>query len=157
MINIGDKAPDFCLLDTYEKEVCLSDYLGKWVVLYFYPKDNTSGCTIEAIDFSEELSSFSRYNAAIIGVSPDSTKSHQNFVQQKALRIQLLSDPDHKALNLYGAWQPKKLYEREFMGVQRSTFLIDPNGAVVHVWSNVNAFGHAETVRDKLFELQTTA
>ena len=155
MIKIGDKAPDFCLPDQDDKEVCLKDLKGKWVVLYFYPKDNTSGCTKEAIGFTENKKEFEKLGAVILGVSPDSTKSHRNFIAKKELNITLLSDTEHKILEMYGAWQLKKMYGREYYGVVRSTFLISPEGKVAFIWPKVKVAGHVEKVLEKLKELSS--
>ena len=154
MLNVGDKAPDFSLPDQNEKAVSLSGLKGKWIVLYFYPKDNTSGCTTEACDFTARYEEFSGLDAEILGVSPDSTKSHRNFIQKQNLGITLLSDPDHKVLESYGAWQKKSMYGREYMGVVRSTFLIDPEGRLAHIWPKVKVKGHVEEVQKKLAELK---
>ncbi len=154
-VKEGEKAPDFCLPDQNDKEVCLKDYRGKWVVLYFYPKDNTSGCTKEAIGFTEMKKEFEKMGAIILGVSPDSTKSHRNFIEKKDLKITLLSDPEHKVLEAYGAWQLKKMYGREYYGVVRSTFLISPEGKIAFVWPKVKVAGHVENVLEKLKELSS--
>ena len=154
MIVVGDKAPDFILSDQNEKEHTLEEFLGKWVVLYFYPKDNTKGCTLESINFSNNVEKFSRLNAEIIGVSPDSTSSHKRFEQKQNLRVILLSNPDHGVLEKYGVWQLKKLYGREYFGVNRSTFIIDPEGNVAHVWLKVRVSGHVDEVLGKIRDLQ---
>ncbi len=152
-LKVGDKAPDFCLPDKDGNEVCLKDFRGKWVVLYFYPKDNTSGCTKEAIDFTEHLDEFASLNAVVLGVSKDSVKSHKNFAEKHGLKVTLLSDPEHKVIEQYGAWKLKKRYGREYYGTQRSTFLIDPDGVIRHIWPNVRVKGHVEAVLEKLKEL----
>ncbi len=153
-LKVGDQAPEFCLLNQDEKEVSLKDFEGKWVVLYSYPKDNTPGCTIEANDFTKQLSSFTKLDAVILGVSPDSSKSHCGFIEKQGLKITLLSDPDHKMLEEYGSWGLKKNYGKEYFGVIRSTFLIDPKGKIAAVWSSVKVDGHVEAVKEKLKELQ---
>ena len=153
-LNTGASAPDFTLQDPSENSVSLKDFKGKWMVLYFYPKDNTPGCTVEAIDFTQELPDFKKLDAEILGVSPDSCKSHQKFIKGQKLKITLLSDPDHKMLEKYGVWQLKKFMGREYMGVVRSTFLIDPKGKIAHLWSGVKVEGHADEVKTKLKELQ---
>ncbi len=152
-LKVGDKAPDFCLPDKDGNEVCLKDFRGKWVVLYFYPKDNTSGCTKEAVDFTEHLDEFASLNAVVLGVSKDSVKSHKNFAEKHGLKVTLLSDPEHKVIEQYGAWKLKKRYGREYYGTQRSTFLIDPDGVIRHIWPNVRVKGHVEAVLEKLKEL----
>lgn len=153
MIAIGDKAPAIVLPDKDGNEITLDDYKDKWVVVYFYPKDNTPGCTKEACEFTAALPDFSGLNTVILGISPDSQKSHQKFTDKHSLNIILLSDPDHKVLESYGAWQLKKLYGREYMGVVRSTFLINPEGTIAAVWEKVKVKGHVETVKEKLVEL----
>jgi peroxiredoxin Q/BCP len=153
-IPIGEKAPDFCLPDRDSSSICLKDFRGKWVVLYFYPRDNTKGCTLEALSFTENLQDFKTLNAVVIGVSPDSVKSHSNFAAAHHLKIMLLSDPGHRVLNQYGVWQLKKLYGKEFYGVVRSTYIIDPEGATAHTWKNVRVKNHVDAVRKKLEELQ---
>lgn len=154
-INVGDKAPSFCLPNTYGEEVCLDNYRGKWIVLYFYPRDNTSGCTREALDFTSLLTHFKNNGAVIIGVSPDSIESHRKFVLKYGLEIELLSDVNKEVIRMYGAWGKKKRYGREYEGVIRSTFLIDGNGVVRHVWRNVRVNGHAQKVLEKLIELNS--
>ncbi|RMF59285.1 MAG: thioredoxin-dependent thiol peroxidase [Calditrichaeota bacterium] len=154
MLKIGDQAPQFTLPDASETPVSLEDFRGKWVILYFYPKDNTSGCTLEALDFTAALPEFEKLNAVVIGVSPDSCKSHQNFMQKHQLKVLLLSDTEHQVLEAYGAWQLKRMYGREYMGVVRSTFLIDPEGVIRHMWNKVKVKGHVEEVLQKLKELQ---
>ena len=152
-LDVGSKAPDFCLPNQAGEEVCLEQFRGKWVVLYFYPKDNTSGCTREAQDFSSYRSEFEKFGAVILGVSPDSPKSHTNFIVKRDLKITLLSDQEHKVMEAYGVWQLKKMYGKEYMGVVRSTFLIDPEGKIAAVWRKVKVRGHVEEVLEKLREL----
>lgn len=154
MAAVGENAPGFALMDQDDNEVTLDSLRGNWVVLYFYPRDNTPGCTTEACDFTARKSEFSGLNAKVVGVSPDSTKSHRGFVQKQSLDLLLLSDPEHEALEAYGAWKLKKNYGREYMGVQRSTFLISPDGKIAHAWPNVKAKGHAEAVGQKLAKLK---
>lgn len=154
MLKIGDMAPDFSLSDGNGRETCLKDFKGRWVVLYFYPKDNTPGCTIEAVDFTKHLSGYSKLDAVILGVSPDSTQSHCNFSEKHGLKITLLSDAEKKVLKNYGAWQLKSMYGKEYWGVARSTFLIDPKGLIAHIWPKVDVKGHALEVKNKLKELQ---
>jgi len=153
-LKSGDKAPEFCLPGQDDNDVCLADFKGRWVILYYYPKDNTPGCTVEAVDFSAAMEDFTGKNAVILGVSPDSTISHRNFIAKKELTITLLSDPEHKVMEQYGVWQLKKNYGREYYGVVRSTFIIDPDGTIAHAWYNVRAKGHVEKVSCKLDELK---
>lgn len=153
LADVGDIAPDFCLPNQDGAQVCLNDFRGKWVVLYFYPKDNTSGCTREAKDFTEFKERFEELGAVIIGVSPDSIESHKKFISKHNLRITLLSDPEHKVIETYGAWGPKKRGGRTYYGVIRSTFIIDPEGKIAAVWRNVRVKGHVEKVLEKLKDL----
>ena len=150
MLKEGEVAPNFCLPNQDGKEVCLDEFKGKYVVLYFYPKDNTSGCTREARDFTERIEEFDSLNAVVIGVSPDSVKSHRRFIDKHGLKVMLLSDTEHKVLEKYGIWQLKKRYGREYYGVVRSTFLIDPEGRILKIWRNVRVAGHVEDVLEAL-------
>jgi len=154
--QIGERAPDFCLPDKNETNICLKDFAGRWVVLYFYPKDNTKGCTLEAMNFSKTLMDFQKMNAVVLGVSPDSPKSHTKFADRHGLEVTLLSDPNHAILEKYGVWQLKKMYGKEYHGVVRSTFLIDPEGYIAYSWRKVRVSNHVNTVRETLKELQTT-
>ncbi|NPA66594.1 MAG: thioredoxin-dependent thiol peroxidase [Epsilonproteobacteria bacterium] len=154
MLEVGDKVEDFCLPNQDGVEICLRDLAGKWVVLYFYPKASTPGCTTEACEFSEALPEFSDMDAVILGVSPDSVKKIANFAEKKDLTITLLSDEEHKVLEQFGVWQLKKNYGREYMGVVRSTFIIDPEGIIRAKWEKVRVKGHVEAVKEKLKELQ---
>lgn len=149
-----NKAPDFCLLNQDNKKVCLRDYKGKWVVLYFYPKDNSKSCTLEAIDFTENLKEFEEIDTVVMGVSPDSVKSHKNFATKHNLNFVLLSDPEHKVLEKYGVWKLKKMYGREYSGVERSTFIINPEGYITDEWRKVRVKGHVEVIKKKLRELK---
>jgi len=151
-MNVGERAPDFCLPDYKGEKHCLKDFAGKWVVLYFYPKDNTSGCTKEAKDFTAKKGEFEKLNAVIIGISKDSPKSHEKFINKHNLNILLLSDEDHKVLEAYGAWGKKKNYGREYYGTIRSTFLIDPEGRIVRIWKKVRVNGHVDEVLNTLRE-----
>jgi peroxiredoxin Q/BCP len=151
---VGASAPVFCLPNQEGNEICLEDYREKWVVLYFYPRDNTKGCTLEAIDFTMNREAFEEMGATVLGVSPDSVKSHHNFCQKHSLTITLLSDPEHEVLDKYGVWQLKKMYGREFYGVVRSTFLVDPEGKVAHIWKKVKVADHVEAVKKRLQELK---
>jgi len=154
MLEINQEAPKFCLPNQDEVEICLRDLKGKWVVLYFYPKDNTPGCTTEACEFTATLPDFDGLDAVILGVSPDSPKKHRNFIEKKDLQITLLADENKEVLESYGVWRLKKLYGREYMGVVRSTFLIDPDGKIVKIWDKVKVKGHVEAVKKALFELK---
>jgi peroxiredoxin Q/BCP len=154
IIETGVEAPGFCLPDQNGEEVCLESLRGRWVVLYFYPKDNTKGCTLEAIDFTMNEERIEGMNATVLGVSPDSVKSHQGFCDKHGLTITLLSDPGHGVLEEYGVWQLKMMYGKEYQGVVRSTFLVDPEGRIAHTWTRVKVADHVETVIKKLVELQ---
>ena len=154
MLEVGQKAPEFCLPNQDNEEICLRDFNGAWVVLYFYPKDNTPGCTTEALDFTALKSEFEKEGATIFGVSPDSVKKHCNFIAKKELTITLLSDEEKEVAQKYGVWQLKKLYGKEYMGVVRSTFLIDPDGNLAYIWSKVKVKNHAQEVLEKLKELK---
>jgi peroxiredoxin Q/BCP len=144
LVKEGEKAPDFTLQADNEKDVSLSDYQGKKVVLYFYPKDGSAGCTQEAIEFRDLAKEFEKEGVVILGVSKDSIKSHQKFKQKHGLPFTLLSDPEEKVLNLYGVWKKKKLYGRTFMGTERTSFIIDEKGIVQKVYRKVRAKGHAQ-------------
>ncbi len=145
-LTAGDMAPDFSLPRNGGGTISLSDFAGKPVVLYFYPKDDTSGCTTEAIDFSGLAGEFEKIGATVIGVSPDSVKSHDKFAAKHNLSVVLAADEEHKALEAYGVWKEKSMYGKTYMGVERSTFLIDKTGKVAEVWRKVKVPGHAEAV-----------
>lgn len=145
--------PNFCLPNQDGKEICLSDFKGKWVVVYFYPKDDTPGCTIEANDFTKKLKDFEKLNAKVIGISADSKESHCKFIDKYKLKIDLLSDTDKKVLKQFGAWGKKKLYGREYEGVIRSTFLISPKGEIAHEWKSVKVENHVDKVLEKIKSL----
>ncbi len=150
----GDEAPSFCLPDKDDRAICLTDFKGKWIVLYFYPKDNTSGCTREAVEFTGAIDEFETLNTVVLGVSPDSVERHLKFAEKHNLGVTLLSDVEHNVLEAYGVWQQKKMYGREFWGVVRSTFLIDPDGKVAHLWRKVKVKEHVEAVKSRVLEVQ---
>lgn len=154
LLKPGDKAPGFSLPDKDGNEVELGQFAGQWVVLYFYPKDNTPGCTKEACGFSERLKEFEELDAVVLGVSRDSEASHRRFAEKHDLRFPLLSDPEHTVMEKYGAWHPKRVMGREVLGSIRMTFLIDPDGKVAHVWPKVQVWGHVAEVQKKLAELR---
>lgn len=154
MIQIDQKAPDFCLPNQDDIEICLRDLKGKWIVLYFYPRDNTPGCTTEACEFTQAAPDFSELDAVILGVSADSTKKHRNFIEKKELGITLLSDEETTMMQEYGVWQLKKNYGKEYMGIVRSTYIIDPNGILKAVWEKVRVKEHVAKVQEKLQELR---
>jgi peroxiredoxin Q/BCP len=147
---VGKPAPSFCLPDGEGKEVCLEGFRRKWVVLYFYPRDNTPGCTLEAIQFSKALEEFASLGAQVIGVSTDSPESHVKFAEKHQLTVLLLSDPDHRVIAAYDAWKPKTFFGKEILGTERDTFLIDPEGKIVEVWRRVSVQGHAGAVKGAL-------
>ena len=154
MIQIGKAAPSFTIPDQDGRKRSLAEFRGKWVVLYFYPKDDTPGCTIEACEFTEGIRGFAKLDAEVLGCSADSPESHRKFAKKHGLRLTLLSDPEHEVMEKYGAWGDKVLYGRKFKGVIRSTVIVDPAGRVAHHWKKVKAKGHAESVRAKLAELR---
>ena len=153
-INVGNKAPALLLADQDGNKVALKDLAGQWAVLYFYPKDDTPGCTKEACQFTSALKDFQKLDATVLGVSPDGADRHRKFITKYKLKVTLLSDPQHKVMARYGAWGMKTNYGRQYEGVIRSTVLIDPQGKVAYHWSNVKADGHAAKVHEKLRELQ---
>ena len=150
MLEIGSKAPDFTLTDQNGKEVSLSDFLGQKVVLYFYPKDHTPGCTRQACAFAGAYGEFQRRGVAVIGISKDSVASHVKFAEKHALPFVLLSDPERKAIEPYGVWQEKKLYGKVSMGVVRTTFLIDEKGRIQKVMPRVKPDTNAAEILEAL-------
>jgi peroxiredoxin Q/BCP len=144
--QVGSQAPDFQLSDHSGRTVSLSQLAGKSVVLYFYPKDDTPGCTVEACNFRDEHSALQKAGAVVLGVSPDNEKSHQRFATKFSLPFPLLTDAEHKVAEAYGAWGEKVNYGRTYMGIIRSTILIDPQGKVKQVWPKVKVKGHVEEV-----------
>jgi len=154
MLKVGEIVSDFCLPNQDEEEICLRDIKGRWIVLYFYPKDNTPGCTTEACDFTEALPDFDGLEAIVLGVSPDSPEKHRKFIEKKELKITLLADEDKELCNLFGVWQLKKFMGKEYMGVVRSTFIIDPKGNIGAAWEKVRVKGHVDEVKSTLKSLQ---
>ncbi len=146
MPQVGDSAPTFDLAVSTGGNVSLDSLKGHPVVLYFYPKDSTPGCTIEACDFRDLAAEFKKAGAAVFGVSADSITSHEKFIAKQNLNFPLLSDPDHTMLTAYGVWAEKKNYGRTYMGIVRSTFVIDKDGRVAHAWPKVKVKGHAQEV-----------
>jgi peroxiredoxin Q/BCP len=146
MLKDGDKAPSFAMATGGGENVKLSGLKGKPVVLYFYPKDDTSGCTLEAKDFSGLAPEFRKAGAEVIGVSPDSVESHQKFSKKYDLAVRLAADPDKAVASAYGVWVEKSMYGRKYMGVERSTFLIGGDGRIAKSWRKVKVPGHAEEV-----------
>jgi len=152
-LNVGDIAPDFTLPTDGNGELSLSDLKGKKVVLYFYPKDSTPGCTTQAKGFRDEISAFDAANTVIVGASKDSIKRHDNFKTKQELNFALLSDIDGTLCDSYGVWQEKKLYGKVYMGIVRSTFLIDEKGIIQKIWSKVKVKNHIAEVLDAVKEL----
>ncbi|HXG00983.1 MAG TPA: thioredoxin-dependent thiol peroxidase [Bacteroidota bacterium] len=146
----GMKAPDFTLPTGDGKQLSLSDFRGKKVVLYFYPKDMTSGCTKEACSFQENLSAIKKKGAVVIGVSPDSPESHEKFATKYSLSFPLISDEKKEIVKKYGVWKQKSLYGKKYMGVERTTFIIDENGVITHIFPKVKVDGHTEEVLQAL-------
>lgn len=153
MLKKGTKAKNFTLPDQDGKLHTLRDYAGKWVVLYFYPKDDTPGCTAEACQFRDTFPEFKRSQAVVLGVSADAVKKHAKFVTKYELPFTLLADTEKEAVNLYGVWAKKKFMGREYMGILRTTFLIDPLGKITKVYEDVKPEGHAEAVLKDIKEL----
>jgi peroxiredoxin Q/BCP len=153
MIQEGDKAPDFTAIDQDGNTHSLEDYKGKFVVLYFYPKDMTPGCTREACDFRDNIARVKDLGAVVLGVSPDSAEKHAKFVDKESLNFPLLADEEKKILEAYGAWGEKKMYGKTFLGVKRSTFLIGPDGTIAKAWPNVKVKGHVDKVLDTIAEM----
>lgn len=152
-VSLNKPVPDFELPATGDKTVRLSDLRGKNVLIYFYPKDNTPGCTLEGQQFRDHIAEFEQLNTVIFGISRDSVKTHENFKNKQAFPFDLLSDKDETVCNLFGVIQLKKLYGREYMGVDRSTFLIDAEGVLRHEWRSVKVKGHVEEVLTALKSL----
>lgn len=145
-LQIGQPVPEFTLEASGGQEISLSDYRGKKVVLYFYPKDSTPGCTQEACDFRDSSAAYEQKGAVVLGISPDPVKSHDKFAQKYELSFPLLSDPDHAVAEAFGVWQLKKMYGKEYEGIVRSTFLIDEEGILIKAWNKVKVKGHTEEV-----------
>lgn len=152
MLQIGDLAPDFCLFNQKEEKVCLKDFENKSLILYFYPKNNTSGCTQEALEFAELNKELSQLNIKIIGINADLVKSHAQFSAKLNLPFDLLSDKEKNVLKAYHAWQLKKLYGKEYMGIVRTTYIISPQKTILNIWNKVRAKGHAKKVLDWAIE-----
>ncbi len=146
MLTLGDTAPDFTLPRDGGDQITLSGQRPKAVVLYFYPKDDTSGCTVEAIDFTSRLSAFAEAGAMVIGISKDSVKAHDKFVVKHGLGIVLASDAASDVCERYGTWVEKSMYGKTYMGIERTTFLIDGSGNVVRIWPKVKVEGHVDEV-----------
>lgn len=151
-LNVGSKAPNFSLVANDGKNYSLKDFKGKKVVLYFYPKDDTTGCTAEACSFRDNLSAIKKKGALVLGVSPDGLKSHEKFVSKYDLNFPVLSDESKEMLTEYGVWQEKSMYGRKYMGVVRTTYIIDEKGKISHIFPKVKVDGHTEEVLKALSE-----
>lgn len=152
-MNDKSKAPNFLGLIDENNQISLSDYKGSFLVLYFYPKDKTSGCTIQSQDFRDYKNKFANKNCKIIGISRDSIKSHKSFTEKESLNFPLISDPDETMCNAYGVMKEKSMYGRKYMGIERSTFVIDPDGNLIKEWRGVKVPGHVEEVYNFICEL----
>lgn len=152
-ITKGDQAPDFNLPTNGEGEFKLSANRDKFIVLFFYPKDDTPGCTVEAIDFTGKLAEFEKLGAIVIGLSPDPVKKHEKFITKHDLKVALVSDEEKETLQEYGIWLEKSMYGRKYMGVERTTLLIDKSGMVVEAWHKVKVPGHVDDVLERLKSL----
>ncbi|MEN8832734.1 thioredoxin-dependent thiol peroxidase [Pacificibacter sp.] len=152
MLDIGTLAPEFTLPRDGGSDMSLKDLAGRKVVLYFYPKDNTPGCTTEALDFTALKPKFEALNTIVIGISKDSVKKHDNFCKKHDLGIPLLSDENGTMCEDYGVWQEKSMYGKTFMGIARTTYLLDETGKITHVWPKVKVKGHAEAVLEAISE-----
>jgi peroxiredoxin Q/BCP len=153
-VKVGARAPDFALLSDAEEEFSLGSFKGKIVVLYFYPKDDTTGCTMEACEFRDLFPRFTKGNAVILGISPDSPRKHANFKKKYDLPFTLLSDKDHKVAEQYGLWVEKLFWGRKYMGVERTTYIIGPDGQIKQIFARVTPEGHAAEVSDALNRLR---
>lgn len=145
-LKSGDKAPEFASVDQNGKQISLSDYKGKRLILYFYPKDNTSGCTAEACSLRDGYEQLANLGYEVVGVSPDSEKSHQNFIKKFDLPFRLIADTNQQVANAYGVWGEKKMYGKSYMGILRTTFIIDEKGVISHVISKVNTGEHVKQI-----------
>jgi peroxiredoxin Q/BCP len=152
MLKAGSKAPSFSLQSDEGKNISLKDFAGKKVVLYFYPKDDTPGCTREACSFTENANALRKAGAVVLGVSADSVASHEKFKKKYKLNFPLLSDPDRETIRKYGVWKEKNMYGKKTMGVERTTFIIDEEGKIAHIFPKVKVDGHTEKVLEKLKE-----
>lgn len=150
MLKPGDKAPDFKLPSDDGKVYSLKDFKGKKLVLYFYPKDNTSGCTAEACDFRDNIKMFTKNDTVVVGVSKDSIKSHEKFRDKNSLNFPLLSDEEGKMLEAYGVWKEKSMYGKKYMGIERTTFIIDEKGKIQEIFPKVKVNGHIKEILSKL-------
>ena len=153
-LKVGNNAPDFSIINQNGKTIGLDDLSGKWSVIYFYPRDDTPGCTVEAKEFTELNNKFKENGASIYGVSPDNETKHCKFIVKYDLKIYRLADTEKTMLSDYGVWQEKSMYGKTYMGVVRTTYLINPDGNISEAWPKVKAKGHAEAVLNRLIELK---
>jgi peroxiredoxin Q/BCP len=154
MLSVGSKAPPFTLNDAEGNKVKLSDFKGRKVVLYFYPKDLTPGCTVEACAFRDDISAIKKLGAVVLGVSADNEKTHQKFTARHNLNFPLLADVDHEVSEKYGAWQEKSMYGRKYWGIARITYIIDENGKIAKIYEKVKPAGHSEEVVEAIKSLR---
>ena len=145
-LEVGSKAPYFLCSANGGRQISLADYAGKKLVIYFYPKDDTPGCTNEAIEFTAKRDAFAAANTEIVGVSADSVEKHENFITKHSLGVTLLSDPDQKMLDAYGVWVEKNMYGKKYMGIERATFVVGEDGKILHIWRKVRVKGHVDAV-----------
>ena len=153
-LEIGNKAPNFNLPNQNGNSVRLDDFAGRWLVVYFYPRDDTPGCTVEANDFTRLKKDFEKKETVILGVSPDNEAKHCKFIDKHGLKIDLLADCEKSMLSDYGVWQEKSMYGKTYMGVVRTTYLIDPDGNIAGAWTKVKANGHADAVLKRLIDIR---
>ena len=149
-LEVGSKAPDFSCAADGDRQISLADYAGKKLVIYFYPKDDTPGCTTEAIEFTAQAGAFAAANTEIVGVSADSVEKHEKFKTKHNLGVTLLSDPDQKMLQAYGVWVEKNMYGKKYKGIERATFLVGEDGKILYIWRKVRVKGHVEAVLEKV-------
>ena len=154
ILEVGDNAPDFAIPNQNGDIINLKSFEGKWSVIYFYPRDDTPGCTVEAKEFTDLNQKFEKLGCGVVGISPDNEAKHCKFIEKHELNIELLADTDKTMLADYGVWQEKSMYGKTYMGVVRTTYLINPNGSVAEAWTKVKAKGHAEAVFERLVELK---
>ncbi len=153
-LQVGDSAPDFTLPTNNNGEFTLSSLKGQYTIIYFYPKDNTPGCTTESCGFRDALPEFTKLNASIIGISKCSIKKHDNFVKKYDLNFPLASDENSDVCERYGTWKEKSMYGKNFLGIERATFIIDPEGNIAAIWRKVKVKGHVEAVQETLNNLK---
>ncbi len=154
ILEVGQKAPNFSIPDQNGKTIELEQLLNKWTVVYFYPRDDTPGCTVEAKEFTDLSEKFNEHGASIYGISPDTEAKHCKFIEKHNLSVELLADTEKVMLADYGVWQEKSMYGKTYMGVVRTTYLINPAGEIAEAWTKVKAKGHAEAVLERLVELK---